>query len=258
MRTRFITAAIGIPVVLAALYVGGPVFHVFMAAYSLGAMFELCRMLGLTKGFSALAAGAIVIPYYLNLSLHYLPWDVFLLLYVIITASSFFVFGYTRLTFHQSAGLIFGGFYIPVLASTLALVRGMEQGMYLTLAVFLVTWGTDSGAYFIGMLLGKKKLAPAISPNKSWAGAIGGFFTGIIIATAIGIIIKGNVLIFFLWGCAAAVMGQIGDLCESALKRQAGVKDSGSFFPGHGGFLDRIDSLLFVSALAYIFFGVLA
>lgn len=257
MRARFITAAIGIPIVIAALYLGGPVFFVFMGLFSLGAMYEFCHMLGLSKGLSTVAAGALVIPYYLNLYLHYLPWDVYLLLYIIIAASVFFVFSYTKLTFQQSAGLIFGGLYIPVLASTLALVREMDQGMFLTLAVFLVTWGTDSGAYFIGMLLGKKKLAPAVSPNKSWAGAIGGFITGIIIATAIGILIKGNVLIFFLWGCAAAVLGQVGDLCESALKRQAGVKDSGNFFPGHGGFLDRIDSLLFVSALAYIFFGVL-
>ncbi len=258
MRARLLTAAIGIPVVIAALYLGGPVFFILMTLYSLGAMFEFARMLGLSGSASAAAGGIIVVPYYLNLYFHFLPWDAYLLLYILIAASIFFVFCFSKLDFQQSSGLIFGGIYITVLASTLALVRNMDKGMILTLAVFLVTWGTDTGAFFIGMLLGKQKLAPAISPNKSWAGAIGGFFTGIIIATAIGILIKGNVLIFFLWGCSAAIFGQIGDLCESAFKRFAGVKDSGKFFPGHGGFLDRIDSLLFVSALAYIFFGVLA
>jgi phosphatidate cytidylyltransferase len=258
MRARLLTAAVGIPVVIAALYFGGPVFFIFMALFSLGAMFEFARMLGLSQPLSAAAGGTIVIPYYLNLYFHFIPWDAYLLLYIIIAASIFFVFCFSKLSFQQSSGLIFGGIYITVLASTLALVRNMDKGMFLTLAVFLVTWGTDSGAFFVGMLLGKRKLAPAISPNKSWAGALGGFISGIIIATAIGILIKGNVLIFFLWGCAGAIFGQIGDLCESAFKRFAGVKDSGKFFPGHGGFLDRIDSLLFVSALAYIFFGVLA
>lgn len=258
MRARFLTAAVGIPVVIAALYFGGPVFFIFMALFSLGAMFEFARMLGFSQSLSAVVGGTIVIPYYLNLHFHFCPWDAYLLLYIIIATSILFVFCFEKFSFQQSCGLIFGGIYITFLASTLAMLRNMENGLLLTLAVFLVTWGTDSGAYFIGMLLGKRKFAPAISPKKSWAGALGGFITGIIIATAIGIFSKGNVLQFFLWGCSAAIFGQIGDLCESALKRFTGVKDSGKIFPGHGGFLDRIDSLLFVSALAYIFFVVFA
>jgi phosphatidate cytidylyltransferase len=256
MRSRLITAALAIPLVFIALYLGGPVFFIFMALYSWGAMGEFARMLGLSSPAGAAVGGAIVLPFYLNLYFNFLPWDVYALLYLIISAAALFVLGFTRFTFAQATGLIFGGAYITVLASTLALIRGMEQGLYLTLAVFLVTWGTDTFAYFSGKLLGKRKLCPSISPGKTWAGALGGFGGGIIIATVIGILIKGDLLLFFLWGVAAAALGQVGDLCESAFKRHAGVKDSGKFFPGHGGFLDRIDSLLFVSGLAYIFFRV--
>lgn len=256
MRQRLLTAAVGIPVIVAALYFGGPVFYATMTLYSLGAMYEFARMLHLPRVFSAVAGLALVVPHFANLYFSLIPWDVYYLLYIIILASGLFVFGFRHINFQQASGLIFGGIYISVLASTLVLVRNLDKGMIMTLAVFLVTWGTDSGAFFIGRLWGKRKVAPAISPGKTWAGAVGGLLSGIIIATTIGILIKGNLLLFFSWGVVAAVFGQIGDLCESALKRYAGVKDSGHVFPGHGGFLDRIDSLLFVSALTYIFFGV--
>lgn len=256
MGARLLTAAVGIPVVIVALYLGGPVFYIFMALYSLGAMIEFAGMLRLPRSFSLLAGAATIVPFYINLYFHYLPWDIYFLAYIILSASFYFVLAFNRLSFEQASGLIFGGVFIGVLAATLALVRDMEQGMFLTLAVFAVTWGTDTFAYFCGRLFGKRKLAPSISPGKTWAGAIGGFIFGVIIATVIGILIKENPLVFFSWGCAAAILGQVGDLCESAFKRHAGVKDSGGFFPGHGGFLDRIDSLLFVGALAYIFFGL--
>lgn len=256
MRARLITAAVGIPVVIAALYFGGPIFYGFMALYSFGAMFELACMLHLPRYKSILIGATTIVPYFANLYFHFLSWDIYLLLYIILSASYYFVFGFQQYSMEQASGIIFGGIFITVLSSTLVLIRDLEQGIYLTLAVFLVTWGTDTFAFFTGKLLGKKKLAPGISPGKTWAGACGGFFFGVIIATVFGILIKGNLLIFTLWGATAAIFGQLGDLCESALKRHAKVKDSGKFFPGHGGFLDRIDSLLFVSALAYIFFGL--
>lgn len=225
--------------------------------FSLAALIEFAQLLGFSFRISFSTALAMIIPFYLNLYVHWLSWDLFILIYLLLASSILFVFGFSRLDFAKSAGLIFGGIYVPVLASTLFLVRDMENGFILALSVLLLTWGTDSGAYFVGRLLGRRKLAPAISPNKSWAGAWGGLFTGMIIAIAIGIIMEADLFIFSLWGCAASVAGQIGDLCESAFKRYAGVKDSGTMLPGHGGFLDRIDSLLFTGAISYIFFGLM-
>jgi phosphatidate cytidylyltransferase len=245
-----------IPVVLLVLYLGGPVFLIFLAFFALAATAEFARMLGFSLRTSLLASLVLGLPYFLNFYFAFIPWHVYFMLYLLISASILFVFGYTRVSFLQGAGLIFGGLYVPVLASTLALVRYLDDGMLYTLAVLLLTWGTDSGAFFLGKALGKKKLAPAISPNKSWAGAVGGLITGVMIALAFGILMDGNVIHFALWGVIASAMCQIGDLAESAFKRHAGVKDSGSMLPGHGGFLDRIDSLLFTATISYIFFGM--
>lgn len=238
------------------LYLGGPVFLGFLALFALVATTEFARILGLPLPVSIAAALIIGLPYFLNFYFGLIPWATYILLYLVFSTSIIFVFLYSKFTFKQGVGLIFAGLYVPILASSLAAVRNLDNGMIYTLAVFLLTWGTDSGAFFIGKHWGKKKLAPAISPNKSWAGAIGGLVVGVMIAVVFGILTNGNALFFALWGVVASTFGQIGDLCESAFKRHVGVKDSGNLLPGHGGFLDRIDSLLFTSAISYIFFGM--
>jgi len=235
---------------------GGPVFLLFLALFALAATAEFFQLLGLSSRWGLTAAIIIAVPYFLNLYLAILPWDAYLLGYLILSVSGLFVFLNSRISFLQGVGVVFGGMFVPILASTLYLVRGLENGMILTLAVFVLTWGTDSGAFFIGKQFGKRKLAPSISPNKSWAGAIGGLASGLIIAVGFGILTDANIALFALWGGLTSAAGQIGDLCESAFKRHAGVKDSGAMLPGHGGFLDRIDSLLFTAAISYIFFGM--
>lgn len=256
MFARVLTAIVLIPVVLLALYAGGPVFLIFLALFAIASTTEFAQILGFGWRYSLVAALASGLPYFVNLYFGLIPWDVYILLYLIVGSSIVFVLGFTKFSFVQGTGLIFGGLYVPVLASTLFLIRSMDNGMAYTLAVFLLTWGTDSGAFFLGKALGKSKLAPAISPNKSWMGAIAGLITGVMIAVAFGILMDSNVLLYALWGGTASTLGQIGDLAESAFKRHGGVKDSGNWLPGHGGFLDRIDSLLFTSAISYIFFGM--
>jgi phosphatidate cytidylyltransferase len=235
---------------------GGPVFLLFLGLVAFWALVEFAQLLGISIRFGIIVALAVVVPYFLNLHFLVLRWDVYLLLYLVFTASAFFVFMYDKLSFLKAVGLVFGGLYIPVLLSTLFLIRNLDNGMILALAVLLVTWGTDSGAFIAGNLFGKTKLAPKISPNKSWAGAWGGFVAGIIIAAIFGILTDANVLVFVIWGGVTATFGQIGDLSESAFKRYAGVKDSGTLLPGHGGILDRFDSLLFTATISYIFFGM--
>jgi len=119
-----------------------------------------------------------------------------------------------------------------------------------------VTWITDTGAYFVGSRFGRRKLAPRLSPNKTVEGAIG----GLIFATAMSIA-WGSWIGLPWWHCAIlgpilGFLGQIGDLCESALKRDLGIKDFGGIMPGHGGILDRFDSLLFTAPIAYYYLGL--
>lgn len=155
-----------------------------------------------------------------------------------------------------SAKFIFGFCtLIPFLIGTLAL-RFYQynvneyQGLYLLLYVFLLVWGADSGAYFVGRAFGKHKLAPKVSPGKSWEGAIGGIITSAVIALIFLQATPENVfgrelntLAFILLSIITVAISILGDLSESMFKRQAGIKDSSNLIPGHGGVLDRIDSL---------------
>lgn len=155
-----------------------------------------------------------------------------------------------------SAKFIFGiCTLLPFLLGTLALRFyqynvDQYQGLYLLLYVFLLVWGADSGAYFAGRAFGKHKLAPKVSPGKSWEGAIGGVITSAIIAVIFLNTTPENVfgrelntVSFVILSIITVAVSILGDLSESMFKRQAGIKDSSNLIPGHGGILDRIDSL---------------
>jgi phosphatidate cytidylyltransferase len=126
--------------------------------------------------------------------------------------------------------------------------------------LFIVIWSGDSFAYFAGKSLGRHKLAPVVSPNKTWEGAVAGFLFSIIAALAC----KATFLHGLSWmdatalGALIGVVGQIGDLCESIVKRAVKVKDSGAILPGHGGMLDRVDSLLFGAPAMYYYLSFLS
>ncbi len=126
-------------------------------------------------------------------------------------------------------------------------------GAWIVTYIFAVTWSTDAGAYFVGMRFGKHKLAPRLSPKKTIEGSVGG-----IVAATVMSLLWGAGIHLPWWHClilgpVIGVLGQVGDLCESALKRDIGVKDFGMVLPGHGGILDRFDSLLFTAPIAYYY-----
>ncbi|RZM07236.1 MAG: phosphatidate cytidylyltransferase, partial [Sphingomonas sp.] len=127
-------------------------------------------------------------------------------------------------------------------------LRQQEQGVALTLWTLLVVWGTDTGAYFAGRKFGGPKLAPRLSPNKTWSGLVGGAITALIVGAVVAVLGKLSAPFLGLGG-AMALLAQAGDLYESWLKRVAGVKDSGRLLPGHGGALDRFDGLVPVAVL---------
>jgi phosphatidate cytidylyltransferase len=148
--------------------------------------------------------------------------------------------------------LSFWAFYIAVCAFSFFTLRmGFgASGVFLVLALMLTVWASDIGAYFIGKKIGGVKLAPKISPNKTWAGLLGGMMASglaLMIFDAIGEDFSANLTVVFLTGVLMGAVGQAGDLLVSLLKRRVGVKDTGHIIPGHGGLLDRIDSLLLVT-----------
>lgn len=232
------------------------VFSLILAVILFLALLEFNRM-GLAAEHSAeqwIAAfsGAAVVPL-----LHFQQLDVLLLLLVvtILSLSLMFLFRLPDLTVahHRLAWLCLGIFYLPLLLGHLVLLRSLIDGrawIFLTLLVIMVC---DTCAYFVGSNFGKRKLYPAVSPNKSVEGGLGGLIGAVfavLLASATFLPQVGIIDGIFV-GLLLGVAGQLGDLFESLLKRACGVKDSGHLIPGHGGILDRLDSLLFAFPIVY-------
>ena len=232
LQTRLIAALALSAAALVALLLGGMVFWAFIAAMAVVVMLEwagLSHASGVRAGLGVLALGAAVLlaaPMLWGTDRTTVALDVSL---GIVVAA---VVGNARLGF--------GVAYVGVAAIGILFLRGLPHGLGLALWTLMVVILTDTGAYFSGRALGGPLLAPRISPKKTWAGLIG----GVLAAAAGGAVVAliGHLPAATLWlGAPLAVLAQAGDLYESWLKRQAGVKDSGRWLPGHGGFLDRVD-----------------
>lgn len=153
----------------------------------------------------------------------------------------------------DTAETVFGAVYTGFLLSYIVLIRQFEAGLWLSLVLVASVWASDVFAYFVGSLLGRHKLAPHISPKKSWEGFLAGF-AGCVGIWALVPLLPGVDVpwpLAVLTGAGVGFSAVIGDLVESRIKREAGVKDSGTSLPGHGGFLDRLDSLILACLVAY-------
>lgn len=161
------------------------------------------------------------------------------------------LFSYLTLLHGMQPGMIrFSGANIPLLIPPVA---HTTPGEWLVIFVSACTWMCDTGALFFGKALGRHKLAPTVSPGKTWEGSIGGVLTSLVTGAALGWWLHLPMVHALGLAALCAVAGQVGDLCESVIKRDLGIKDFGVLLPGHGGILDRIDSMLFSAPLAYYY-----
>ena len=156
----------------------------------------------------------------------------------------------------DSAYTAAGAFYIGWTLSLLLILRGEFNGLEWVLVVLLATFATDTGAFFTGRALGRRAMAPRISAGKTWEGAVGGFLigSGSVVALVSLLELPISTLESVVLGAMVGVSAQVGDLVESKVKRASGVKDSGRLVPGHGGVLDRLDSVVFVTVVVYHFY----
>ncbi|WP_214826741.1 phosphatidate cytidylyltransferase [Exiguobacterium algae] len=159
-----------------------------------------------------------------------------------------------RFTYEDASFYFVSAVYLVIGFSSFALVRLSEDGLSKVLLVLFMIWATDSGAYFTGKAIGKTKLWPSISPNKTIEGAVGGIISAIVVGVVF-VFIDSILPVFevVILAVVVAVVGQLGDLVQSAYKRQYGVKDSGHLLPGHGGILDRFDSMIAVFTVIWVF-----
>ncbi|MDZ4179013.1 MAG: phosphatidate cytidylyltransferase [Coriobacteriia bacterium] len=172
---------------------------------------------------------------------------------VLVVASLVWHVMFRQIKTADTAVTVFGAVYVGFLLAHFVLVRQLESGVLFALATILSVWANDVFAYLVGSTMGRHKMAPRVSPNKSWEGFAAGTLFTVLVWAALALLPENTLSLPVLIGIGLSISlgAVIGDLIESRLKREAGVKDSGSVLPGHGGFLDRFDSLILVSVVAY-------
>ncbi len=245
-------------VMIAVNLAGGPVQLAALGAISVIGVFEICRIFKVHTSGVGVLSYLMVILYYLDLQFSFLPEHTMLFIIYLILLLSAFVLRWPKYHADQIMAAFFSVFYVAVMLSYIYRVRQMDIGIYTVWLIFLCSWGCDTCAYCFGMLFGKHKMAPVLSPKKSVEGAIGGV-AGSMILTALfawglhermGADIRLIGVLSLLAG-AGALISMIGDLGASAIKRCYDVKDYGHIFPGHGGVLDRFDSVIITAPIIY-------
>lgn len=237
---------------------GGIVLFAVTGMISLIGMFELYRVMKIEKTPLAWIGYAACISYYGLLWFDGEQFVTLMTIAVLMLLMSIYVFTFPKYKTEEIAVTFFGLFYVGIMLSYLYQVRAVEDGAYLVWLIFLSSWGCDTSAYCVGMLFGKHKLAPVLSPKKSVEGAVGGVagaaLLGGLYAMVLGqkMMAVGNPVVACALSCAiGAVISQVGDLAASAIKRNHQIKDYGHLIPGHGGILDRFDSMIFTAPAIY-------
>lgn len=235
------------------------VMQVFMAVVTAGSLYEFFSATGLRKRKILSTALNVILPFTVFVKI---PYYEYILAVVLLTA--LVIFGCFMKNVKRLEGINDGlsvviSVIITILLNSIVYLRGMENGLLLLITAALVGVMTDTGAYAFGRLMGKHKLAPVISPKKTVEGAIGGTVTGVVVVILLCVcvnlsgILSMRILPVAAYALVGSVISQYGDLSMSSVKRIAKIKDYGNLFPGHGGFLDRFDSLMFVIPYTYLF-----
>lgn len=259
LKTRIISACVFVPVILAAAFVGSWLWAALVLAialiggYEFGKMVEANEYRFLPWIYYPSAVLMVILAQLFPKSPGILLAVLFLSFAAYITM---FILG--KYSIDDITMNIIAVVYIPVAMACAVILRsGYSDGMWYIFLLLIIQWFTDSGAYLIGSSIGKHKLMPKVSPKKSVEGAVGGIVVAVVGAmllnTFVDILPVGYLAFITI---VISIGGQLGDLCESAFKRWAGVKDSGNLIPGHGGMLDRFDSMLFAAPLLLFFITI--
>lgn len=277
--TRLISGIILVVIALVTIMIGGPLLAVTLLAVSLVGMHELYGAMGVVKpnsaqkqaegaeykarnknrgkaptesmnGLAAMGTAGAVCYYGL---LFFMPEQYYLVgvVMTLILVLAVYVFMYPKYHAEQAMATFFGMIYVSVMLGFIYVIRCQADGKILVWLVFLSSWGADTCAYCVGRLFGKHKMAPVLSPKKSVEGAVGGVIGAGLLGFIFAYVFREPTVAYAVICAAGALISMVGDLAASAIKRDKGIKDYGKLIPGHGGVLDRFDSVIFTAPVIY-------
>lgn len=257
-KTRLLSGIVLVIAALVLIITGGDVLLVSTLVISYIGMYELYRVFRIEKTILAAIGYVAALLYYANIRFAFVPDMMMFVLGLLILMMFAYVFTYPKFHTEQILAAFFGVFYVAVMLSYVYQTRMLNAGAYIVWLIFLCSWGCDTCAYCVGVLIGKHKMAPKLSPKKSIEGAIGGVLGAALLTVLYGMIFRDAMgtdvtQVFIMAGISAvgALISMVGDLTASAIKRNYDIKDYGTLIPGHGGILDRFDSVIFTAPIIY-------
>ncbi len=257
-KTRLISGIILLAIAITVVVLGDNVLFGTVLVISLVGMTELYKIMKIEKSILGVAGYLTAIAYYFMIYFELQKYLLLLFICFLLLLMVLYVIRYPLYRAEQVMTGFFALFYVSIMLSYIYQVRVLEDGHILVWLIFIGAWGSDTCAYCVGMLFGKRKMAPKLSPKKSIEGCIGGVVGAALIGYIYALILGSKMvgidnprLLFAIIGASASVISQFGDLAASAIKRNFDIKDYGSLIPGHGGILDRFDSIIFTAPIVY-------
>jgi len=257
-RTRLVSGVVLLAIAITLVVLGREFLFGALLIISLIGMMELYRIVKVNKAFPGILGYAAAIAFYFLLYFKLEQFQLMLFIFFLMLLMFAYVFSFPKYQTEQIAVIFLGLFYVSIMLSYIYQVRMLEDGALIVWLIFIGAWGSDTCAYMVGILIGKHKIAPKLSPKKSLEGCIGGVVGAAMIGAIYAAIVQkylsdivNPILVFAIIGAASSVISQVGDLAASAIKRNHDIKDYGNLIPGHGGVLDRFDSIIFTAPIVY-------
>lgn len=253
-KTRLISGIVLVIIALATIISGSWILFFTLLAVSLIGMREIYKVMKVSDEHVTVLElvgylGAVL--YYIAMKADFGNYGTMAIIISMILILFVYVFGYPKYHAEQVMAAFFGVVYVAVMLSFIYLTRSLPDGKFLVWLIFLCSWGCDTCAYCVGMLIGKHKMAPVLSPKKSIEGAVGGVAGAALLGVIYAAATQGKMAEYALICAVGALISMVGDLAASAIKRNQNIKDYGKLIPGHGGILDRFDSVIITAPVIY-------
>ena len=250
-KTRLLSGIVLVIIAFATIFLGGDVLFATLLIISLIGVSEPYKVVKIEKAPLGIVGYIGVVAYYFLIRAQKKEDLMMFAIILLILVMAVYVFAFPKYVSEQVMTAYFGVFYVAIMLSYIYQTRLLKDGLFLVGLVFLCSWGCDTCAYCVGMLIGKHKMAPVLSPKKSIEGAVGGVVGAALLGVIYAAATHGAMLEYAVICGVGALISMGGDLAASAIKRNQGIKDYGKLIPGHGGILDRFDSVIFTAPVIY-------